>query len=269
MSEHEGLEIGGAPVVTLERPRPRDADRPTFLSAQVLPGRGMMTLQISAHLPGRGVTDLLVAPSLSEARSALDGDGESGFPGNASYAFGGAILLPYANRIRGTLSPNGKTIDAAIPGRRVTLPANWGGRRPGAERYAMHGLVLASRVEDVRRRTSDEEDRVSGVLHAGDFGGHWVSATEVAFENVLRSDSFTLTVTAHNAGSELLPMGRGAGGARASTATSPPTGDADDRLGPPPRPTPQDPLAAPAVRGEPRWAGARLPSAGAGCRRPR
>jgi aldose 1-epimerase len=36
-----------------------------------------------------------------------------------------------------------------------------------------------------------------------------VSATEVAFENVLRSDSFTLTVTARNAGSELLPMGIG------------------------------------------------------------
>jgi galactose mutarotase-like enzyme len=208
MSEHE-MEIGGAPVVTLERPLPPDAEKPAFLRAQILPGRGMMTLQISAHLPGRGATDLLVAPPLSEARSALDGDGESGFPGNASFSFGGAVLLPYANRIRGRLSADGKTAEAALPGRRVTLPANWGGRRPGAERYSMHGLVLASRVEDVRRRTSDEEDHVSGVLHAGDFGGRWVSATEVEFENVLRSDSFTLTVTARNAGSELLPMGIG------------------------------------------------------------
>ena len=41
------------------------------------------------------------------------------------------------------------------------------------------------------------------------FGGRWVSATEVTFENVLRSDSFTLMVTARNASSELLPMGIG------------------------------------------------------------
>jgi galactose mutarotase-like enzyme len=73
----------------------------------------------------------------------------------------------------------------------------------------MHGLVLDSAVDEVRRRTTDEEDAVTAVLRAGDFGGRWPSATEISFENVLRSDSFTVTITARNVGEERLPMGIG------------------------------------------------------------
>jgi len=195
-------------VVRLERPRSEDADRPHFLSAEILPGRGMMTLQLRAHLPGLGDRDLLAAPPLAEALARLAG--ETGpFAGNASFFFGGAFLIPYANRIRGALSADGQTIDAEILGRTVRLPANWGGRRPGAERYAMHGLVLASRMDEIHRSTTEDEDRIVGTLHAGDFGGHWLSATDLTFENVLRSDSFTVTITATNAGTETLPMGIG------------------------------------------------------------
>jgi galactose mutarotase-like enzyme len=200
------MEIGGAPIVTLERPRPADVSQPAFRRAQILPGRGMMTLQIRAHLPSRGEVDLLDAPPLEKARELLD---EEEWRGNHTYLFGGAILLPFANRIRGRLSPDGRTIETTILGRKVTLPANWGGRRPGAERYAMHGLILASRVGELRRETTADADRLLGTLHAGDFGQHWLSATEVSFENVLRSDSFTLTVTARNVGGERLPMGIG------------------------------------------------------------
>jgi len=208
MSAPNPIKIGGAPVVTLERPLPADLSQPAFRSAQILPGRGMMTLQIRAHLPSRSEIDLLEAPPLEQARRLLDEAAEE-FPGNHSYLFGGAILLPFANRIRGRCSPDGRTIETTILGRKVTLPANWGGRRPGAERYAMHGLLLASRVGELRRETTADEDRLLGTLHAGDFGQHWLSATEVAFENVLRSDSFTLTVRARNVGGEPLPMGIG------------------------------------------------------------
>jgi galactose mutarotase-like enzyme len=200
------IEIGGAPVVTLERPA--DPARPAFRSACILPGRGMMTLQVTAHLPGRGETDLLTAPSLAAARDDFDRNPEP-FPGNRSYRVGGAILLPYANRIRGRLAPDGRTIETEILGKTVRLPANAGGKRPGAERYAMHGLLLASRADDVRRESTDEEDRVVGSFHPGDFGHQWLSATEIRCENVLRSDSFTLTVTARNVGDERLPMGIG------------------------------------------------------------
>lgn len=208
MPEDDALTIGGAPVVTLERPIPTDPGQPAFVRAQILPGRGMMPLQVQAQLPRWGVLSLLDAPPADKAREILDG--ESGdFVGNRSYFLGGAILLPYANRIRGTLSADGKTIETGILGRRVHLPANAGGRRPGAERYAMHGLILASQVGEVRRKTTDEADAVSGTLQAGDFSGRWVSRTEVAFEEILESRAFTLRVTAKNTGAEVLPMGIG------------------------------------------------------------
>lgn len=197
-------EIGGAPVVTLSRPEPPDASRPAFLSAQILPGRGMMTLQIRARLARLGEVDLLAAPSLDKAREVLD-DGVDDFPGNASYSLGGALLIPYANRIRGELSPDGRTIRAKVLDRMVQLPANWGGRKPGAERYAMHGLFLDTPV----RETIEEQDSLRAIFQAGDFGQRWVSATELSFENVLRSDAFTLTVTARNVGDEPLPVGIG------------------------------------------------------------
>ena len=206
-ARNEHLTIGGEPVVTLERPAPQDASHPAFVGAQVLPGRGMMTLQIRAHLPGRGATDLLAAPPFERAREILDGEEEH--KGNSSFFFGAPVLLPFANRIRGTLQPDGRTIEASILGKTVRLLANAGGRKPGAERLAMHGLLLAAPFREVRRETTDEEDAVRGTFQAGDFEGHWLSATEVTCEVVLRSDSFTLAVTARNVGDEPLPMGIG------------------------------------------------------------
>src|SRR4029077_17743644 len=78
-----------------------------------------------------------------------------------------------------------------------------------AERVAMHGLILDSRVGAIERRTAAGEDAVRGVLQAGDFGHGWPSRTEIIFENVLRADSFRLTVTARHVGDERLPIGIG------------------------------------------------------------
>lgn len=167
----------------------------------------MMTLQITAHLPGRGATDLLYAPSLENVREVFAAPED--FPGNTSFLLGGAILLPYANRIPGMLAPDRRTIETAVPGGTVHLPANGGHWKPGGELYAIHGLMLASRMDDVQRTTTDEGDHVTAFLRAGDFGGRWLSQTDVRCENVLRSDSFTLTVTATNAGTATLPMGIG------------------------------------------------------------
>jgi aldose 1-epimerase len=208
MPEPDSTTVGGQPVVTLERPRSADASQPAFLKAEILPGRGMTTLQITAHLPGRGETDLLDSPPLAVARAILDGE-TGDFVGNASYLLGGGILIPYANRIRGTLLPDGRIVEADILGKRVVLPANAGGKRPGAERYAMHGLILTTPMDEIRRETTAEEDRVEATLSAGDFGHGWPSATDLTFENVLRSDSFTLTITAKNVGAERLPLGIG------------------------------------------------------------
>jgi galactose mutarotase-like enzyme len=208
MAADDPVEIGGAPVVTLQGPASEDPDKPAFLSARILPGRGMMTLQVTARLPKQGAFDLLASPPLDVARKILE-DGSGGFIGNGTYLIGGGILLPFANRIRGELASDRRTVRADIGGRSVRLPANAGGRRPGAEQYAMHGLILASRVDDLSRETTAERDVLRGSLQAGDFGGSWVSAAALNFENILTRDSFTLTVTARNAGDEPLPMGIG------------------------------------------------------------
>jgi aldose 1-epimerase len=181
---------------------------PAFQTAVILPDRGMMTLQLSARLAGRGETDLLASPPLATALARFAAN-PGPFPGNESFFFGGAVLIPFANRIRGRLSSDGRTIVTRVGDREITLPANFGGQRPGAERYAMHGLILDSRVGAIERRTTAAEDAVRGVLEAGDFGCGWPSRTEITFENALRAESFRLTVTARNVGDETLPMGIG------------------------------------------------------------
>jgi galactose mutarotase-like enzyme len=182
---------------------------PAFTSAEILPGRGWMTLQLRALLPGRGEVDLIASPPLAEAQARFSRSSSRPFPGNETFSFGGAVLIPFANRIRGRLSADGRTITTRVLDREVTLPANFGGQLPGAERVAMHGLILDSEVGAIERRTSATEEAVHGVLQAGDFGWGWPSRTEITFENVLRADAFLFTVTARNLGDETLPMGIG------------------------------------------------------------
>lgn len=199
---------GAHQVVSLRRPRSGDVSRPQFLGAQILPHRGMTTFQIQAFLPGKGDIDLLESPSLEAARKIMDG-GPEDYIGNKSFSLGGAILLPYANRIRGQLQSDGKSIETTILGKKVRLPANWSGKKPGAEKYAMHGLILASRMDEIKEESTPDQASVTGTLHAGDFSGHWLSKTDVTIQNTLASDSFRLTVTATNVGQERLPMGVG------------------------------------------------------------
>lgn len=199
--------IGDEPVVTLQRPPVADRSKPQFLEATVLPGRGMAVLQIKAYLPGKGEIDLLNAPPLADAAQLLD-KGDDGF-GNEIFKIGGAILLPFANRIRGNVSPDGKSITATVAGKTVTLPANWSGDNPGAEKHSIHGLMRRSRFQDVITRNGVQDSAVNAILHAGNFDGHWLSDTDVEVQTTLSHDAFEMTVTAKNVGPRLLPMGIG------------------------------------------------------------
>jgi aldose 1-epimerase len=202
-----GITIGGEPIVTLQRPPVADRTKPQFLQAIFLPGRGMAVLQIKAYLPGKGEIDVLNAPPLAEAEQLLNNrDDEFG---NEVFKIGGAILVPFANRIRGDPSADGKTITALILGRKVTLPANWSGSEPGAERHSIHGLMRKSHFEDVVSRNGVGNSAVSATLHAGNFDGHWFPDTDVDVEATLSYDAFELTVTAKNAGPGLVPIGIG------------------------------------------------------------
>jgi aldose 1-epimerase len=201
------VSIGDEPIVTLQRPAVTDKAKPQFLSATMLPGRGMAVLQIHAYLPGKGEADLLNAPPLQQAEQLLDqGDDEFG---NQVFKIGGAILLPYANRIRGKLSPDGKAITATVAGQTVTLPANWSGNNAGAEKHSIHGLMRDSKFIHVNLQNGADGSVVSGILHAGNFDGHWLSRTDVTVDATLSHEAFELTVRAKNVGSEPLPMGIG------------------------------------------------------------
>ena len=200
------ITIGGQPVVQLTRPSGADQTRPQFLEATVIPGKGMNMLTLKAFLPGKGAVDVIASPSVQETKQLLDGDNPFG---NKAFTIGGAILVPYANRIRGKLSADGQTIETTIAGKKVQLPANWQGKNAGAEKHSMHGLILSSAFEDLKHQDGPQESTVSGTLHAGDFGGHWLSKTDLNIHTTLTNDALDVTVTATNVGDQDLPMGIG------------------------------------------------------------
>jgi len=201
-------QIGGQDVVVLKRTATSSGTKPEFLTVTVLPGRGLNMFQITANLPGKGPTDLLFAPSLTDAAAKLNG-GTDDLNGNASFSFGGAFLVPYPNRIRGKLSADGKTITTTWDGKPLTLPANWAGKNAGAEKHAMHGLILASKAQNVTVVDTADGQTLTGDIRAGDFDGHWPSKTNLAFKIELHSDAVDATITASNIGDTEEPMSIG------------------------------------------------------------
>lgn len=193
--------------MALTRPKPQNRKKPQFLEATILPGLGMNLLQVKAYIPGLGDVDLISAPSLPEAKRILEDPAD--FFGNRSFSIGSAFLLPYPNRIRGKLSPDGKAIETMISGKKMCLPANWRGKNPGAEIHAMHGLILASRFENVKHHNGATASTIVASLRGGSFGGHWPSETDVNIRIILKNHALGLSVTAKNAGNEMLPMGIG------------------------------------------------------------
>jgi galactose mutarotase-like enzyme len=198
----QALEIGGAPAVTLRDPRASSG----FVEATVLPGRGMMLLQARVRRPGlEDVFDALMAPPLAEAARLLDGGAED-FAGNAAFSIGGAILAPYANRITGTDIPGTREIAAQVAGRPARLPRNWGGKRPGARQYAMHGLILDARAQAVVQPTPAE---ITAHLPVGDFGGRWPGRADMRIRYRLSNGGLELSVATANVGDDPLPLGVG------------------------------------------------------------
>lgn len=196
-------EIGGQKVITLTRKVTKSA-KPQFTSITVLPGRGMEVLQITANFPGKGEIDVLASPDLATAAKTLDQeDNEIGAKG---YSMGSAFLVPYPNRIRGKLSEDGKTLTTEWQGHTLKLPANNIGTKPTAERHAMHGLILKSQTDDVKVTNIAGGKQVTGTIYAGDFGGHWLSMTNLSFTITLTADAVEASIVAKNVGSVAEPM---------------------------------------------------------------
>src|SRR5262249_21060745 len=201
------VSIGGEPVVVLKRPQNADQTKPQFLTATVVPGRGMAVLQLTAYVPGKGEVDVFTAPSLGEAKDLLDNQDDNF--GNKIFTIGGAFLVPFANRIRGKVSADGSDLTTTVAGKEVQLPANWSGKNPGAEMHAIHGLMLRSKFEGIQQRSTPAASTVSGIFHAGNWDGHWPSNTDMSVRVVLSNQAVEFTLTAKNVGKEPLPMGIG------------------------------------------------------------
>src|SRR5271156_7191968 len=201
-------QIGGQDIVKLERKPTGNGQKLEFLTATVFPGRGMNLFQITANIPGKGEVEVFASPSLTDAAAKLNG-GPDDQNGNAAFTFGGAFLVPYPNRIRGKLSADGKTITTEWQGKTITLPAHWSGKKPGAEKHAIHGLINASKAENVQTQTTPDGQTITGVIHAGNFGGYWPSQTDLNFTISLGGDAVEVTITAKNACNEDEPMSIG------------------------------------------------------------
>jgi len=208
VTEELPVVIGGQHAIQLRRAAPGPADQPHFVSVDILPGRSMNIYQVRANLPGRGVVELFESPSLEEGALRMNG-GPEDFNGNQSFLVGGAILLPYVNRIRGKLIESERLIEANVAGKTLRLPANWSGKKPGAEPHAIHGLMLNSPMDAVEHSGAADHARIKAQLKAGDFGGRWLSQTDVDIEMTLRDGAFDFLVTARNSGDEALPISIG------------------------------------------------------------
>lgn len=200
------IEINGEKLVTLKR-AVTSAAKPEFTSVTVAPGRGMEILKITANFPGKGDMDVLYSPDFATIKEMLDVKDTAN--GDAGYRFGAAILVPYANRVRGQVSPDGQTVSVNWEGHTLSLPGNTSGRQPGAEKHAMHGLILKAKVQDVQTKKIPGGEQVTGIYRAGDFGGHWVSSTDLFFTVSLKADAVDVQVTAKNVGKEAEPIAIG------------------------------------------------------------
>src|SRR5271154_5144236 len=85
---------GGEDVIQLQRSQLLAGNGPEFLSATLLPGRGMNLLQIRAYLPQKGEVNLLASPTPEDASTELSGSGADA-AGAKSLSMGAAIELPW------------------------------------------------------------------------------------------------------------------------------------------------------------------------------
>src|ERR1700735_3766129 len=108
---------GGQDPIRLSRSATSIGKGVELISATFLPGRGMNVFQVTALIPGHGEVSLLVSPLLASASGLLNGQDDDA-NGSASTTVGGAVLLPWAQRLSGTSTST-----------QGMLSTNWNGKR--------------------------------------------------------------------------------------------------------------------------------------------
>ena len=193
--------LGGQEAIVLTRIRLTGGSMPEFLSATLLPGRGMNVLQIGAYIPGKGEVNLLASPTIESAASAMSGKGEDA-DGMQSLAMGGAFEVPWAGPLRGVASQETGRVSTDWRGHTMTLPGGAGGVAGG-------GLMLAEGADSAETTALPDGGQAQAVFHAKDFGAHWPSKTDVTVTVLLGSQWIEITVMARNMGDVAEPVGIG------------------------------------------------------------
>ena len=194
---------GGQSAVTLRRSPNAVAGEPEFLSATLLPGRGMNLLQLTASVPGKGEVPILMSPSLPDATRVLTGAGEDA-NGSVSTTFGAAILAPWAGRLTGAPTSSSSTLESVWEGERLSFPPV----HPGGTISTM-GLMLDRPADNISTDTIPDGQAATAVYHAGSFAGSWPSMMEITVRAELAGRTLDLTITEQNTGQVATPAGIG------------------------------------------------------------
>ena len=203
----ETVQPGGQDVVHLRRSQ-MGASGPEFLSATLLPGRGMNLLQITAYLPQRGEVNLLASPTLEEASKLLSGNGADA-NGAKSLEMGAAIEAPWASRISGSPAPDGRDLITVWHGTRLTLPTDAKDTYGTGGTMAAGGMLLKQASDSVSTNVMPDGGEAQATFRPGNFGDHWPSQTEITTTAVLSGRAIEMKITAKNIGDTAEPIGIG------------------------------------------------------------
>jgi aldose 1-epimerase len=199
---------GGQDVIQLRRSQMPGGDGPEFISAALLPGRGLNLLQLRAYLPEKGEVNLLVSPELDEAAKLLSGTGADS-TGAKSLAMGAAIELPWAGRISGGETPDGKNVITMWRGERLVLPADVKDSYGTGGAVAAGGLLLRQKSDSVNTNVMPDGGEARVTFRPGDFDGRWPSKTEVSTTVELNGRAVDIRIVARNSGDSPEPIGIG------------------------------------------------------------
>jgi aldose 1-epimerase len=199
---------GGQDVVQLQRSQMMGGNGPEFLSATLLPGRGMNMLQITAYLPQKGVVNLLASPPLEDAARLLNGTGADA-NGAESLTMGAAIELPWASRILGAATPDGKNLTTVWHGMHLTLPTDTKDSYGVGGAMAAGGLLLKQASDSLSTNVMPDGGEAQATFRTGNFGGHWPSQTEITATVELSGKAINMKLVARNTGDTAVPIGIG------------------------------------------------------------
>ena len=195
------VKLGGQDAIVLTRIRLTGGSMPEFLSATLLPGRGMNVLQIGAYIPGKGEVNLLASPTVESAANMMNGKGDDAY-GTMSMAMGGAFEVPWGGKLWGTPSAVDGRVSTEWRGHVLSLPG-------GVDDVAEGGLMLQASADRAETTALPDGGQAQAVFHEKDFGAHWPSKTDVTVTVLLGSQWIEISVTARNTGDVAEPVGIG------------------------------------------------------------